>query len=150
VGSEVEQELDDRWWIGLVGRTVESIDTHEFNVVVSFGRGTALTIESAADVQASPRQPGTPAVSMNQDGSVFASNALLSLAGQKVVSGVAFKTGALPLVFESGARLTVPFGEEHETWQPPVRQGVCGFHSQAMASPPSRAPNNDALSCRGR
>jgi hypothetical protein len=80
---------------------------------------------------------------MNQDGSVFASNAPLSLAGQKVVSGVAFKTGALRLVFESGARLTVPFGEEHETWQTPVRQGVCGFHSQAMASPPSRAPNND-------
>jgi hypothetical protein len=117
VGSEVEQELDDRWWIGLVGRTVESIDKHEFNLVVSFGRGTALTIESVADVQASPRQPGTPAVSMNQDGSVFASNALLSLAGQRVVSGVAFKTGALRLLFESGARLTVPFGEEHEAWQ---------------------------------
>ena len=54
---------------------------------------------------------------MNQDGSVFASNAPRSPAGQKVVSGVAFKTGALRLVFESGARLTVPFGEEHEAWQ---------------------------------
>jgi hypothetical protein len=137
VGSEVEQELDDRWWIGLVGRTVESIDTHEFNVVVSFGRGTALTIESAADVQASPRQPGTPAVSMNQDGSVFASNALLSLAGQKVVSGVAFKTRcvasrvrvrcALDRPVRGGARNLATTGPSGRLWVSLPGDGLATF-----------------------
>ncbi|MEQ7011352.1 DUF6188 family protein [Actinopolymorpha sp. B17G11] len=118
VGSEVEQELDDRWWLGLRARVLESVDAHEFTVVLNFGGGSALTIESAASVRAAAA-PGTetPAVTRNEDGTVSASDALTSLVGQQVLSSVGFKTGALRLVFESGQLLTVPMDEHYEAWQ---------------------------------
>jgi hypothetical protein len=56
-------------------------------------------------------------VTHNEDGTVSTSDALLSLISQQVLSSVGFKTGALPLVFESGALLTVPYGEMYEAWQ---------------------------------
>jgi hypothetical protein len=117
VGSEDEQELEDRWWLGLRGRAVESVDAYEFSVVVSFGGGSALTIESSANVRANAQAAETPAVTHNEDGTVSTSEALVSLVGQRVVSGVGFKTGALRLVFESAAWLTIPFGEHYEAWQ---------------------------------
>jgi Family of unknown function (DUF6188) len=117
VGSEVEKELDDRWWLGLRARALESVDAYEFTVVLNFGEGSALTVESAASVRSSTGQPQTPAVTHNEDGTVSTSDALQSLIGQQVLSSVAFKTGGLRLVFESGALLTVPCGEQHEAWQ---------------------------------
>jgi hypothetical protein len=96
---------------------VESVDAHEFSVVLNFGEGSALTVESAANVRASAREPETPAVTHNEDGTVSTFDALLSLIGQRVVSGVGFKTGALRLVFESAAWLTIPFGDQYEAWQ---------------------------------
>jgi Family of unknown function (DUF6188) len=117
VGSEVEKELEDRWWLGLRARVLKSIDASEFTVVLNFGEGSALTIESAASVRPSIRGPEIPAVTHNEDGTVSTSDALLSLIGQHVLSSVAFKTGALRLVFESGALLAVPFGEQYEAWQ---------------------------------
>jgi hypothetical protein len=118
VGTEGEQELDDRWRLGLRGSALESVDTQEFMVVLNFGGGVALTIESAANVRAASA-PGTetPAVTRNADGTVSTSDALTSLAGQRVLSGVGFKTGALRLVFESGPLLTVPVDEHYEAWQ---------------------------------
>jgi hypothetical protein len=120
VGSEVEQELDDRWWLGLRGRPTESVDAHEFHVIVSFGGQAALTIESTAIVQAaarSLRDRGTPGVMRNDDGTITATQALVSLVGLRVESAVGFKTGDLRLVFESGARLVVPFDDRYEAWQ---------------------------------
>src|SRR5262245_24611305 len=103
VGSEDEQELEDRWWLGLRGRPMESVDTGEFSVVINFGGGPALTIESSANFRAHARAAQAPAVTYNQDGTVATSEALVSLIGQRVLSAVGFKTGALRLVFESGA-----------------------------------------------
>jgi len=117
VGSEVEQELDDRWWVGLRARALESVDAHEYTVVLDFGEGSALTIESAANVGATRREPETTAVAHNEDGTLSTSDALLSLIGQKVLSSVGFKTDELRLVFESGALLTVAHGEHYEAWQ---------------------------------
>lgn len=115
--SEVEQELDDRWWLGLRARTVESLGVHEFRVVLNFGEGSSLSIESAASLRFTAAAPETPAVTLNEDGAVSASDVLPLLVGQQVLSSVAFKTGALRLVFESGAMLTVPYGEQYEAWQ---------------------------------
>lgn len=96
---------------------MESVDAYEFSIVINFGGGSALTIESSANVRACARAAETPAVTHNEDGTVATSEALVSLIGQRVVSGVGFKTGALRLVFESAAWLTIPFGEHYEAWQ---------------------------------
>jgi hypothetical protein len=117
VTSEVEQELDDRWWLGLRARTMESLGVHKFTVVLNFGEGSSLTIESAASARPTATASETPAVTLDENGAVSASDVLPSLVGQKVLSSVAFKTGALRLVFESGAILTVPYGEHFEAWQ---------------------------------
>lgn len=117
VGSEDEQELEDRWLLGLRGRSVESVDVYEFSVAIAFGRGSALTIESPADLQLAPTGPRLPAFERDSDGMVSASDAVLSLVGQSVASSVGFKTGSLRLVFETGARLRVPFDEHYEAWQ---------------------------------
>ena len=117
MGSEDEQELEDRWWLGLRGRAVESVDAYEFSVVSGFGGGSALTIESSASIRANARAAEIPAFTHNETGTVSTSEALVCLIGQRVVSGVGFKTGALRLVFESAAWLTIPFGEHYEAWQ---------------------------------
>jgi hypothetical protein len=96
---------------------LESVDTYQFTVVLTFGEGSALTIESAANVRTSTGAPETPAVTHNEDGTVSTSDALTSLIGQQVLSSVGFKTGALRLVFESGALRRVPYGEQYEAWQ---------------------------------
>lgn len=117
VGSEVEQELEDRWWFGLGGTTVESVDAYEFQVVVGFGGGSGLTIESAANLRAAPDHPEVQVVTLGQDGIMATTDALRSLVGQRLTSGVGFKSGALRLVFASGAKLTMPPGEHYEAWQ---------------------------------
>jgi hypothetical protein len=77
VSSEDEQELEDRWLLGLRGRSVESVDVYEFSVGVAFGGGFALTIESPANLHPAPRAPKVPALTLNSDGTVSGSDALL-------------------------------------------------------------------------
>lgn len=117
VTGEVEQELDDRWWLGLRARRVESVDTHGVQVVLNFGQGCALTIEAVASIRTSLGGTDVPALTHGEDGTVSTFNALLSLVGQQVLSAVAFKSGKLRIVLESGALLTVPPGEQYEAWQ---------------------------------
>jgi len=149
VGSEVEQELDDRWLLGPRAITLESADANEFTVVLNFAEGSALTIESVANVRTSTGAAETPAVTHNDDGTVSTSEALMSLIGQQVLSSVGFKTGALRLVFESGAVLTVPYGEQYEAWQlngPSGRMWV-SLPGGGLATFPGDPPPN-ARSCR--
>lgn len=75
VGSEEVRELDDRWWLGLRGSSVESVAAGEYDVVVSVGGGVELTIERRAEL-ADRHQP---AVSVIDDGTVSASEAMRSL-----------------------------------------------------------------------
>ena len=118
VGSETEQELDDRWWLGLRGSVLQSVEAEQFMVVLKFEGGSVLTVESPANVRAASA-PGneTTAVIRNEDGKISASNALTSLVGQQVLSSVGFKTGKLRLVFESGQMLDVPHDPHYEAWQ---------------------------------
>lgn len=117
VTSHVEKELDDRWWLGLRSRRLESVQTHDFAVVLNFESGAALTVEAAASSRLTTSLGETPAVTQNEDGTIARADALLPLVGQHVLSGVAFKTGGLRIVFESGALLTVANGTQHEAWQ---------------------------------
>ncbi|MFC6006303.1 DUF6188 family protein [Angustibacter luteus] len=118
MGSEVEQELDDRWWLGLRKRALESVDVHEFVVVLNFAGGSVLSIEAAATVRA-VSAPGTETavVTRMADGTVWTSEVLMSLVGQQLLVSVGFKDGALRLVFESGLMLDVPHDEQYEAWQ---------------------------------
>ena len=118
VGSEAEQELDDRWWLGLRGSVLKSVDAQDFMVVLKFEGGFALTVESAANVRAASA-PGneTTAVIHNEEGKLSTSDALTSLVGQRVLSSVGFKTGELRLVFESGQMLYVPHDPDYEAWK---------------------------------
>jgi hypothetical protein len=102
---------------GLRNRTVESIDTGEFNVRVSFGNGSVLTIESSASLKAGPGEAAVEALAINRNGSIAIDPALYSLAGQRVLSSVAFKSGLLRLVLDTGTHLIVPFDEHYEAWQ---------------------------------
>gem|GEM_PF-2975615 len=118
MGSEVEKELDDRWWLGLRGRALEAVDPQDFIVVLSFGGNAVLTIEAAASVRAvwAPRTE-TAGVAQSDDGTVSTTEALLALVGRRVLSSVGFKDGDLRLVFDSGRLLGVAHGERHEAWQ---------------------------------
>lgn len=116
MGSEVEQELEDRWWLGLRNAVVEAVQVTEFDVVIDFGRGVAVTIESPASLGDSSSQRRTDAIRRNRDGSISASEALMSLQGKRVVSGVGFKAGTLRIVFDPGTFLTVPYDEAFEAW----------------------------------
>lgn len=116
VGSQDEQELEDRWWLGLRDRTVVSVDAYEFSARLVFGDSSALTIESPATFKSEPGDPPIPALTVHPDETVTISEALHSLVGQRVRSGVGFKTGSLRLVFDSGAHLLVPFDEHYEAW----------------------------------
>jgi hypothetical protein len=142
MGSEVEQELEDRWWLGLRQAVVEAVQVTEFNVVIAFGRGVAVTIESPASLGDSSSQRGTAAISRNRDGSISASEGLRLLQGQRVVSGVGFKTGTLRIVFDSGTFLTVPHDEAFEAWQmtgPSGRLWVSLPGGGLATYPPARA-----------
>lgn len=113
MGSEEERELDDRWWLGLRDTTVESVATNEYSVVVSFSGGNTLTIEGRTEIV----QNDGLAVSFIDDEAVTAFDMLRSLAGARVLSGVAYKSGSLRLVFDTGAKLHVPFDAHYEAWQ---------------------------------
>jgi hypothetical protein len=113
VGSEEERELDDRWWLGLRGSTVESVAANEYNVVVSFSGGNVLTIEGRTEIVQNDRL----AVTLIDDENAAAPDTLRSLCGARVVSGVAYKTGSLRIVFGSGTKLHVPFDTGYEAWQ---------------------------------
>jgi hypothetical protein len=123
VTSDVEQELDDRWWLGLRTRRLESVCAYEFATVLRFEEGSVLTVDTAATVRTATGVSATMAVLPPQEGTVSISDALVALTGQQVRSSVAFKTGALRIVFESGAVLTVPHGEKYEAWQLTGRSG---------------------------
>lgn len=117
VGSENEQELEDRRWLGLRDRTVVSVDAYEFCACVAFGDSSALTITSPATVKSGPGGPAIPALTVHPDETVTIAEVLHSLVGQRVLSAVGFKTGSMRLVFDSGAQLLVPFDEHYEAWQ---------------------------------
>lgn len=82
VGSEVERELGDRWWLGLRGSTVESVAVNEYTVILALSSGSTLTIEGQAELA----QDDQAAVSLNDDEAVTAFDMLRSLPGARVVS----------------------------------------------------------------
>lgn len=118
VGSEVEQELEDRWWLGLRGSVLELVDVQAFTVVLNFEGGSVLTVESAATMRFAATPTGVSgAVIRHADGSVSISGSLMALVGHRVLSSVGLKTGDLRLVFSTGQMFSVPHDANYEAWQ---------------------------------
>nr|WP_246378361.1 DUF6188 family protein [Nocardioides ginsengisegetis] len=99
--------------MGLRGSQVESVTVNEYNVVVTFSEGGALSLEGRAELA----QVGQAGVSFNDEDIAATAEVLGSLPGSQVLSGVAFKSGALRIVLDSGAKLRVPFAAHYEAWQ---------------------------------
>jgi hypothetical protein len=116
VGSESEEELDDRWLLGWRGSSVSAIDVADHCAIISVGDSSVLTIEFPALLASADVSSG-PVVSLTTDGRVQMSPDLHTLVGQRILSSVAFKSGALRLVFDAGQRLTVAAADHYEPWR---------------------------------
>jgi hypothetical protein len=110
MGSEDECELDDRWWLGWRGLEVRQVEQSMQGFVVLIGERSELTLSADFTLRpVSGAAPETHAV-------------IAKLVGDVVLSSVAFKTGELRLVFQSGLRLDTrgrawsAVGESERTW----------------------------------
>ncbi len=108
-------ELDDRWLLNLRGLSVTQI-TVDFHLVLALGSDWLVTVETSADLLQGPgrteSRPGFRLVPASQDVAPA-----LQLFGSKILSAVAFKSGALRLVFDNGMHLNCRSDPEFEAWQ---------------------------------
>ncbi len=147
-------EHDDRWLLNFRGLDVTRI-TVDFRLTLSLGSEWELEIESPADLLQGPGRteinPGFRLVPGSQD----VAPALL-LFGAKVLSAVAFKTGALRLVFDNRMHLVCRSDPSFESWQITGPQGwrIISMPGGELAvwsgSGPRGAPPTDAMPPLGR
>ncbi|WP_327178591.1 DUF6188 family protein [Streptomyces sp. NBC_01335] len=106
-------EHDDRWILNLRGRGVAGI-TVDHRLTLTLDGCWEVALETPARLSSGPAHtnPGVLLVPETQDVA-----AALPLFGTKVVSAVAFKTGALRMVFEDGTHLTCPTDAAIEAWR---------------------------------
>ncbi|WP_205473489.1 DUF6188 family protein [Nocardioides sp. SYSU D00038] len=109
-----DTELDDRWILGLRDVIVESVDREEFRILIVLADGRTLTIEGAATLGTLDTTEPRTDVWDAQEGE---EDTLAHLVGQRVLSAVVFKTGALRLVLSSGTCVRVPADDHYEAWQ---------------------------------
>ncbi|MGW6707039.1 DUF6188 family protein [Streptomyces sp. NPDC054956] len=111
--EESPVEHEDRWILNLRGRSVTGIGA-DFRLVLALDSDGEVAIEapvslSHGTVQANPSVLLTP-----ESWEVEAVRVLL---GAKVLSAVAFKSGDLRLVFDTGHHLNCRFDPSFEAWQ---------------------------------
>ncbi|WP_051485784.1 DUF6188 family protein [Nocardioides sp. J54] len=109
-----DTELDDRWILGMRDVIVESVEREEFRILIVLADGRTLTIEGAATLGTLETPKQRTDVWDAQEGE---EDALAHLVGQRVLSAVVFKTGALRVVVSSGTCLRVPADDHYEPWQ---------------------------------
>ena len=114
MGSEDEREGEDRWWLGWRGLRVRQVEASGQGSIVHIGERSELTL---------PAQGFTLRSASHADDAPTEADAVTAdLAGDTVLSCVAFKTGALRVVFQSGLRLDIQgqawsaVGESGRSW----------------------------------
>ncbi|WP_327675587.1 DUF6188 family protein [Kitasatospora sp. NBC_00458] len=102
-------EHADRWVPGLRGRPVTGVGTTP-HLVLSLAPGWEVGVEGPALLSHGPvhANPGLPLAPASRD-------LALRLLGASVLSAVAFKSGALRVVFDTGLHLTCP--GESSAWR---------------------------------
>ncbi|MEV7447163.1 DUF6188 family protein [Streptomyces sp. NPDC091204] len=106
-------EHDDRWILNLRGMGVARICV-DFRLTLTLDSGWEVGLEAPAQLSEGSllTNPGLPLTPESQDVA-----AALPLFGAKVLSAVAFKSGDLRMVFDSGTHLTCPADPSFEAWQ---------------------------------
>ncbi len=120
------KELGDRWLLGWRGLRVEQLRV-DYRLVLMLGDACELAVEqpgvvSVGGVRAPDARP-VPVVPETADVA-----AALPLLRATVLSSVAFKTGTLRVVFDSGHHLEVKPSADYEAWTgtgPGTAKWVC-------------------------
>lgn len=114
--STVFRELEDRWILDLGGEHVDSV--HDDGMLsIRLDGGTEITVNGNALVSKGPiTAPGSAFIRVAD----MSEDALQELVGAAVVSGVAFKSGPLRIVFSTGQHLNVRAADDEVSAQ--IRQ----------------------------
>ncbi|WP_328725629.1 DUF6188 family protein [Streptomyces sp. NBC_00259] len=114
MSTEVEPfEHEDRWVLNLRGLSVARVCI-DFRLTLALDAGWEVVLEAPARLSAGSlhTSPGLPLTPGCQDVA-----AALPLFGAKVLSAVAFKSGVLRMVFDSGTHVTCSADTSFEAWQ---------------------------------
>ncbi|MET9519992.1 DUF6188 family protein [Streptomyces sp. NPDC002994] len=114
MSTEVEPiEHEDRWVLNLRGLSVARISI-DFRLTLALDAGWEVVLEAPARLSAGSlhTSPGLPLTPESQDVA-----AALPLFGANALSAVAFKSGVLRMVFDSGTHLTCSADTSFEAWQ---------------------------------
>ncbi|MFE0511067.1 DUF6188 family protein [Streptomyces sp. NPDC058964] len=103
----------DRWNLSLQGMPVTRIST-EIRLVLSLHSDWEIAVEAPVRLSHGPVHVG-PSVLLNPETESIAP--ALELLGARVLSAVAFKSGTLRLVFDTGHHLTCSPDPSFEAWQ---------------------------------
>ncbi|MFF3561334.1 DUF6188 family protein [Streptomyces sp. NPDC002574] len=117
--EESPVEHEDRWILSLRGLSVAKIGV-DYRLVLDLDSDWEVAFESPVDLSHRTAQ-ATPSVLLTPESQDVA--AALTLFGAHVLSAVAFKSGTLRLVFDTGHRLTCPSDPSFEAWQITGRTG---------------------------
>ncbi|MDX6742929.1 DUF6188 family protein [Actinocorallia sp. A-T 12471] len=108
-------EHEDRWLLNYRGLLITKISI-DYRLTLLLGADVEVVVECPARIShgplSNPKNPSTAVVPERQDVA-----AALSLFGAKVLSAVAFKSGGLRMVFDTGLHLNCPADPSCEAWQ---------------------------------
>ncbi|MBQ0967477.1 hypothetical protein KBY91_31765 [Streptomyces sp. RK23] len=111
--EESPVEHEDRWILNLCGMSVTKISV-DFRLVLALDSDWEVALEAAVNLSHGTAH-ANPSVLLNPESQDVA--AALALFGAKVLSAVAFKSGTLRLVFDTGHHLTCSPAPAFEAWQ---------------------------------
>ncbi|MFI1286474.1 DUF6188 family protein [Streptomyces sp. NPDC020858] len=111
--EESPVEHEDRWILNLRGMRVTKISA-DFRLVLVFDSDWQVALEAPFSLSHGAVHAGQSVLLNPESQDVTAA---LDLFGAKVLSAVAFKSGTLRLVFDTGLRLTCSSDPSFEAWQ---------------------------------
>ncbi|WP_328760634.1 DUF6188 family protein [Streptomyces sp. NBC_00271] len=111
--EESPVEHEDRWALNLRGMSVTKISV-DFRLVLLLDSDWEIALEAPVNLSHGTVH-ANPSVLLKPESQDVA--AALSLFGAKALSAVAFKSGTLRLVFDTGHRLTCSSDPSFEAWQ---------------------------------
>ncbi|MFJ4845644.1 MULTISPECIES: DUF6188 family protein [unclassified Streptomyces] len=119
--EESPVEHQDRWILNLRGMSVTKISV-DVRLVLALDSGWEVAMEAPVKLSHGTAH-ANPSVLLNPESQDVAAS--LALFGAKVLSAVAFKTGTLRLVFDTGHHLTCSSDPSFEAWQVTGPSGWC-------------------------
>ncbi|MGW2706992.1 DUF6188 family protein [Streptomyces sp. NPDC001340] len=110
--EESHAEHEDRWILNLHGMSVTKISV-DFRLVLALDSDWEVALEAPVNLSHGTAH-ADPSVLLNPESQDVA--AALPLFGAKVLSAVAFKSGTLRLIFDTGHHLTCSSDPSFEAW----------------------------------